>query len=611
MLIAIYSRKSKWTGKGDSVENQLIMCKEYIAMFIEGGGSAEIIEYEDEGFSGKNTKRPQFQKMMQDMKERHFDYLVCYRLDRLGRNLADLANLMEDLNRRNTSFISIKEKFDTTTPIGKAMLYFSGVLAQMEREQIAERVKDNMIMLARSGRWLGGTTPLGYSSLKLEKEVSALKKKSMFCLTQNPEEIHLARFIFSCFMEKHSITKVMEHLLTNNIKTRNGKEFCVSGIRDILVNPVYCIADEEAYAYFYDLGCQVCIDKEELDYESGLMGYAKTTSSVYKNQSLPWESWIISKGRHKGIVSGKDYVRVQRLLENNKGKGDNFRNLRNSVSLLSGLLYCTCGHLMRPKNYPETRLTQKGERTFSYRCPYKDKTHGENCNNQNVHGNLLDEAVCKEIFALTKPDEGIIPMLEELKRQIMDSDIEIMSEKQLMTREYEKKKAEIQKLVGSIKQMEADSVSVRYINEEIQKLDMECLGLQKRIKTVKEDEHEKTQILDYIKEISEKLTDFPRIFDALLLIQKRAFLKEIIEKVVWDGEVAHIYLKSPVPEKHRDIFVRFLQGTCFLEKVNRQWYPKYPKQNHRIPAPAGAYDCNKFSPVHLKGYIGQRPGLAV
>ena len=67
MLIAIYSRKSKWTGKGDSVENQLIMCKEYIAMFIEGGGSAEIIEYEDEGFSGKNTKRPQFQKMMQDM----------------------------------------------------------------------------------------------------------------------------------------------------------------------------------------------------------------------------------------------------------------------------------------------------------------------------------------------------------------------------------------------------------------------------------------------------------------------------------------------------------------------------------------------------------------
>ena len=110
------------------------------------------------------VKRPQFQQMLRDMEERHFDYLVCYKLDRLGRNLADLAALMEGLEHRGTSFISIKEKFDTTTPIGKAMLYFSGVLAQMEREQIAERVRDNMLMLARSGRWLGGNTPHGFEA---------------------------------------------------------------------------------------------------------------------------------------------------------------------------------------------------------------------------------------------------------------------------------------------------------------------------------------------------------------------------------------------------------------------------------------------------------------
>lgn len=598
MRIAIYSRKSKWTGKGDSVENQIIMCREYIAMFIEGSETAEIIEYEDEGFSGKNTKRPQFQKMMQDMKERHFDYLVCYKLDRLGRNLADLANLMENLNRRSISFISIKEKFDTTTPIGKAMLYFSGVLAQMEREQIAERVKDNMVMLARSGRWLGGNTPLGYSSMKLEKEVSALKKKSMYCLIQNPEEIQLARFIFSCFMEKRSLTKVLKDLLKNNIKTRSGKEFCISGIRDILTNPVYCIADEDAYQYFYDQGCQVCIDKDELDCESGLMGYAKTTSSIYKNQNLPWESWIISKGRHKGIIKGKDYVRVQELLENNKSKGDNFRNFRNNVSLLSGLLYCTCGHLMRPKNYPASRVTDKGERTFSYRCPYKDLTHGEGCNNKSVHGNTLDAAVCNEIIDLAKPDAGIIPMLEELQRQVESSDIEVMSEKQLMSLEYDRKKGEIQKLVSSIKQLEADSVSVQYINEEIQKLDKECMALQKNMKTIKEDECEKTDFMDFVKGISDKLTDFSKVFDELTLLQKRDFLREIIDKVVWDGEIAHIYLKNPVPDKHRDIFA------LFLEKFKQQRFPKCPKSNHCIAASAGTNNGDEFTSVYLKGYIG-------
>ena len=154
MRIAIYVRKSKWTGRGESIENQILMCREYIEKFIEDSREAEILVYSDEGFSGKDTNRPQFQKMLEDMKQGPFQYLVCYRLDRLGRNLADLALLIEKLNREHTEFVSIKEHFDTSTPMGKAMLYFSGVLAQMEREQIGERVRDNMFLLAKSGRWL-------------------------------------------------------------------------------------------------------------------------------------------------------------------------------------------------------------------------------------------------------------------------------------------------------------------------------------------------------------------------------------------------------------------------------------------------------------------------
>ncbi len=499
--------------------------------------------YIDEGFSGKNTKRPMFQQMMQDMQEKHYDYLVCYKLDRLGRNLADLANLMEDLNRQGTSFISIKERFDTTTPIGKAMLYFSGVLAQMEREQIAERVKDNMIMLARSGRWLGGTTPLGYASVRVEKEGNALKKKSMYCLTQNPDEIDLAKFIFTYFMEKRSLTEVLRYLMAGGIRTRSGREFYISGIRDILVNPVYCIADEAGYQYFYDLGCQVCIDPEELDQESGLLGYARTTSATYRNQGTPCESWIISRGRHKGIVTGKEFVYVQQLLAGNRSKGDNFRDTKNSVALLSGLLYCTCGHLMRPKNYPASRVTQKGERTFAYRCPYKDLTHRERCDNKNIHGNTLDEAVSREVTALAGPDAGMVPMLEELQKQIASADGGAVSRTRFMEQEYDRKKSEIRKLVTSIKQLEAGSVSVQYINEEIQRLDGECAALDKRMKAVQEEtEHEKTEVTDPTGEISAKLGDFSKVFEQLPILQKRDFLRQIIAKVVWDGETAHIYL---------------------------------------------------------------------
>ena len=108
------------------MENQVRMCMEYISANIPGSAEAKIFVYEDEGFSGKNTKRPRFQQMMEDMRKNHFQYLVCYRLDRLGRNIADLALLIDKLNRENTEFISIRERFDTTTPMGKAMLYFSG-----------------------------------------------------------------------------------------------------------------------------------------------------------------------------------------------------------------------------------------------------------------------------------------------------------------------------------------------------------------------------------------------------------------------------------------------------------------------------------------------------
>ncbi len=87
---AIYSRKSKFTGKGESIINQIELCKR------EGNhlGIEEFIIYEDEGFSGKNIKRPQFQKMLNDAKEKKFHVLICYRLDRISRNISDFTSLI-------------------------------------------------------------------------------------------------------------------------------------------------------------------------------------------------------------------------------------------------------------------------------------------------------------------------------------------------------------------------------------------------------------------------------------------------------------------------------------------------------------------------------------
>ena len=93
MKFFIYSRKSVYTGKGESVENQAEMSRQYIFSKFGNEEECNIVVYEDEGFSAKNTKRPAFQKMIRDMKEDKPDYVVCYRLDRISRSVSDFSAL--------------------------------------------------------------------------------------------------------------------------------------------------------------------------------------------------------------------------------------------------------------------------------------------------------------------------------------------------------------------------------------------------------------------------------------------------------------------------------------------------------------------------------------
>ena len=177
--IAIYSRKSKFTGKGESIGNQVELCKDYIRTHYGDRAAESSIIYEDEGFSGGNLNRPGFRKMMEAAKERKFKMIIVYRLDRISRNISDFSGLIEELSHLDIAFVSIKEQFDTGTPMGRAMMYIASVFSQLERETIAERIRDNMHELAKTGRWLGGITPTGYGSESIKSvTVDGKTKKS-------------------------------------------------------------------------------------------------------------------------------------------------------------------------------------------------------------------------------------------------------------------------------------------------------------------------------------------------------------------------------------------------------------------------------------------------
>ncbi len=542
MNIFIYSRKSKWTGRGESVENQIAMCRDYIQYNIEGASQAEITVFEDEGYSGKNTNRPQFQKMMQEIKKGGCDYLVCYKLDRLGRNIADLANLVETLNKLNVSFLSIKERFDTSTPIGKAMLYFAGVLAQMEREQIAERVRDNMIMLAKKGRWLGGNTPLGFRAESEEKVVINGRNKKTFRLVVDEEEMKTVRFIFEEYLKQQSLMGIVRYFLNHDIETKRGNEYTTTAIRDILTNPVYCRADREAYRYFWNLGCQVCMEEEEADGKYGLIAYAKTSSCQYKNKGNAPEKWIVAKGKHSGIISGKDFSKIQNLLARNSSKGEAWHKTQNQIALLSGILHCSCGHLMRPKYYSSQQVTKQGERKFSYLCPYKDVTHGEKCSVSNVQGNTLDELVCREVLRYTEENSNIHQMLQQAIERIEDTKEEKVTSKDLLEREIQKRKKEVQNLISTLAKSGGDQQFISQIEQEVLKLNRECASLEEEKVELGAEGADIRGDRQQLAFLMEQLSSFQKLFDTLSVPEKREYLRMILDKVVWDGEQAHIFI---------------------------------------------------------------------
>lgn len=549
MQIFIYSRKSKWTGRGESIENQVQMCREYIERYIPEAEKAEICVFEDEGYSGKNTRRPEFQRMMQELKKGDCKYLVCYKLDRMGRSIIDIASLVEELNDLKVSFISIKENFDTSTPLGKTMLYIAGIFAQMEREQIAERVKDNMVMLARSGRWLGGNTPLGFSSEKDEQVQMDEKVRTSYRLTEKKEELLTVHFIFEEYLEKQSLTKVVEYFQTHGIRTKRGKEYTTTAIRDILTNPVYCAGDGDAYDYFEKLGCQICFEKADADGKHGLIAYGKTSSARYKNKDNPPEEWILALGKHRGEISGAVFRKVQEQLLANKPKSASFHKVKNEIALLSGLLFCKCGHAMRPKYYSAKQVTKEGERKFSYLCPYKEMTHGEKCGVENVPGNELDRMVCEELLEYAKPDSAVKKLLLEKKNEIHKERAVIGDETELLHQAVEEKENSLKSLLASIQKPGRSPEFIEQVEGEITRLSRECKELKQKEMLLEKGEDIFAPEKNQAALILDELDTFAKAFQSMHVQKKREYLRMLLEKVVWDGETAHIFLYGSHPKE--------------------------------------------------------------
>src|SRR5437868_12372851 len=236
---AIYTRKSSEQGleqEFNSLQAQREACEAFINSQRHEGWVCQRAAYDDGGFSGATMERPALQRLLADIAAGRVDTVVVYKIDRLTRSLADFAKLVEILDQRSASFVSVTQQFNTTTSMGRLTLNVLLSFAQFEREVIGERIRDKIAASKRKGMWMGGVPPLGY-------RVEDRK------LVISDSEAEIVRAIFRRYAELGSVRLLKDELEARGIKSKSrtsasgrlwgGKPFSRGALYLMLRNRVY------------------------------------------------------------------------------------------------------------------------------------------------------------------------------------------------------------------------------------------------------------------------------------------------------------------------------------------------------------------------------------
>ncbi|WFR59590.1 recombinase family protein [Anaerocolumna sp. AGMB13025] len=541
MNIAIYSRKSKYSEKGESIDNQIQYCKDYAQIHLCDIADKNYILYEDEGYSAANTIRPQFQKLIKDIKNRRINLLLCYRLDRINRNVSDFSKTLDILDKYDVPFVSATENFDTGTPMGKAMIYIASVFAQLERETTAERVRDNMLALSHTGRWLGGLTPFGYHSEAILYMDADYKERQLYKLIPVEHELKTVQMLFYKYMETKSLSQVEQYCLANHLKTKKHCDFTKSSLSMILQNPTYCIADTAAYDYFQGLGCVMANTLTEFEGTHGVLCYNRTRHQTGRKQKKrPVSDWVIAIGKHNGIINGKDFVWVQNLLKENKSKGSP-RTETSNIALLSGKITCSlCGSKLRIKNIRK----KENKIQFSYACEMKVLSKGTRCSSSNLSGDRLDQLLLDQAIGLLSPDSDFsyIPYLMQKEGYLKDNAINQDKILEELHEEETLLKNTIHTLLNQA--VMNSSLSDNYILPKLNELDNKLTQVQQEITSLSVQNETGESPEELLVSRYENLTNISTLIHNSDIPLKKFLLNSLIDTINWDGKEVTVTLKT-------------------------------------------------------------------
>lgn len=508
--IAIYPRKSVFRDNSESVAVQVKLCKEYARIIFQGEELSFFVYDKDEGFSGKNTNRPSFQEMMSDVRNNMLDAVIVYKLDRISRNVREFSEMFGVLQEHNVAFISVKETFDTGTPIGRTVMYILAAFAQLERENTSERVADSMQSMGEAGYWTGGTLPMGTTSIR---KMHNGREHSYLIL--NKSTVWKVQLLGDLMLNGYSITKIERYCRDHDILTENGCHLSVSQIHNILSNPLYCQNSPEAYYYFKSLGCKVPDNTSLFDGTKGLIAYGRTSTTASGQRKANKTSWSVTTGIHDYIFTFDQWHAIQSRLGVNK----QFRNDKHHVGILKGVLKCSCGSAMTKRVYIKNNI-----RFAYYYCQTAERWR-----------------TCPiRFYKVAEIDELFIKKLKEIK--LDPKCIKLQQQTETEQSNPAAIKANIRRTEDAIKnltiqlQQNNASSAAKYIITQIEDLDKKLSGLNMQLHRSEQLASVKRSEEQAVQDIYRNICALIDNFDTMDYSEKNELVRKITKKCVLSGD---------------------------------------------------------------------------
>ncbi len=499
----IYARQSVDREDSISIESQIELCRKEVT-------SPECMTFSDKGYSGKNTDRPDFQRMMERVKAGDTTRVIVYRLDRISRSVLDFAGLINEFQKYGVEFVSVTERFDTSTPIGKAMLMIVMIFAQLERETIQQRVVDAYRSRSRKGFYMGGRIPYGF---QLKNTVIDGIKTSMY--EPIPEEIEVVKLIYSLYSDPQtSFSDVMRYLFNHGIRNRDGEAFSRSRIRDVIVNPIYLKADDTIYEFFQSQGAVVINDISQFIGTNGV--YLYTGEDADKRKSISLNGHVVVLAPHEGCINSALWLQCRKKCLNVRQIA---KPIKAKNTWLAGKIKCRkCGYALSLRE----NIRKRTENARYYVCARK-----------------YVAMTCDGIGAVSAEKIEDIVFLEMQKKLAEFNELQ-MHEKREDSLEVTKKKVRVDQIENEIKILverilSANAATMEYINRKIEELDTEKTALKREIAEMSADIYGRKDV--------GAVKGYLQQWDKISISDKLVVVDTLIDTIKVDGERVEITWK--------------------------------------------------------------------